>query len=245
MNIKLEEHIVAFLDILGFRQIVEQMSYKPELAGIIFKVLEQLKEIGGVGVGDTSIVKTLTFSDSIILSVEKNHFSCGLLVTYLHKIHVVLMQLGIFTRGAVVVGPLLHKSKIAFGPALIEAYDLELKAAHYPRIIISGEACRLALGEDQDQTSFLPDLLPIKQDIDGWYYIDSFSEKIQWGEPDTVDVSRSWFESMRPHIVDALYRAHEAKNANVRAKYIWLSAKFNEAIKEQNIKIPAIDLPKY
>lgn len=43
---------------------------------------------------------------------------------------------GILFRGAVVIGDLYNDKIIIFGPAMLEAYELESKKAIYPRIII-------------------------------------------------------------------------------------------------------------
>lgn len=48
-----------------------------------------------------------------------------------------LLLLGFATRGAVVRGPLYHLDNVIFGPALIEAVNIESTEAVYPRVIVA------------------------------------------------------------------------------------------------------------
>ena len=51
-----------------------------------------------------------------------------------------LINKGIYVRGGVVFGDIIHNKNISWGPALIEAYKLEENDAIYPRIIIDKNA---------------------------------------------------------------------------------------------------------
>ena len=48
-----------------------------------------------------------------------------------------MMSKGILLRGGITVGQLCHKDNIVYGPAMVEAYELESKSAIYPRVIVS------------------------------------------------------------------------------------------------------------
>ncbi len=48
-----------------------------------------------------------------------------------------LMHLGFLTRGAVVHGALYHQDNAIFGPALLEAVEIEKREAFYPRILVT------------------------------------------------------------------------------------------------------------
>ena len=55
-----------------------------------------------------------------------------------------LMQLiaasqGVWVRGGVTVGNILHDDDVVFGPALNRAYELESKVAKFPRIVLDVE----------------------------------------------------------------------------------------------------------
>jgi hypothetical protein len=51
-----------------------------------------------------------------------------------------LLERGFFARGAITLGPIHLRQGLVFGPALVEAHDLERDAAVYPRIILAREA---------------------------------------------------------------------------------------------------------
>src|SRR5205807_662034 len=91
-------------------------------------------------------------------------------------VQVSLIWRGMLSRGAVVEGKVLHTDKMIFGPALVEAYDLESKAALFPRIILGDSllevakraphvaavkagSCRLPEGDERKEAyASLPDL---------------------------------------------------------------------------------------
>jgi hypothetical protein len=64
------------------------------------------------------------------------------IVTTASKLVLDLLRVGWLTRGAIVLGQLHHKDNIIFGPALLEAVDMEAHHSIYPRILISDAALR-------------------------------------------------------------------------------------------------------
>ena len=46
----------------------------------------------------------------------------------------------ILTRGGIAVGQMVHNQEIAFGPALVEAVELEQTTAIYPRVIMTDKS---------------------------------------------------------------------------------------------------------
>ena len=82
------------------------------------------------------------FSDSIVVSVEvdKNNLNerFSTLVANLSKAGAILLCEGIFIRGGITIGEIVHESAgIVFGQGLIDAYELESAVAFYPRILVS------------------------------------------------------------------------------------------------------------
>ncbi len=87
-----------------------------------------------------NITEATVFSDSIVVSVkaERNineRFTS--LVANLAALGAKMMEEGILIRGAITIGNLYHKSGVILGKGMIEAYQLELKSAVYPRIKLS------------------------------------------------------------------------------------------------------------
>ena len=155
-----QPHLVAFIDILGFKELVNETDRNSAKLNEILKVLHYLKtwelpdawglelvEIeesaqykGVENFNISEITEATIFSDSIVVSVkaERNineRFTS--LVANLAALGAKMMEKGILIRGAITIGNLYHKSGVILGKGMIEAYQLELKSAVYPRIILS------------------------------------------------------------------------------------------------------------
>lgn len=162
-KIKYEERIVAFIDILGFKQMVidsEKNGNEDQIKSInnaleLFKDFKKstykLNELVNVeedtqkkGIEKFRIHDLLEinyFSDSIIISVkienERINEIFSTFIVYLASLGNFLMKNGILIRGGIDIGNLIHKKDTIFGSALIKAYNIESTAAITPRIIIS------------------------------------------------------------------------------------------------------------
>lgn len=83
------------------------------------------------------------FSDSFVISAPADNFAaCDLLLRAVQIIHFqFFFSLGMLMRGGITVGKLVHERGGAlFGPAMIEAYELESKHAVYSRVLVSKDA---------------------------------------------------------------------------------------------------------
>nr|WP_317187917.1 hypothetical protein [Acinetobacter gerneri] len=49
---------------------------------------------------------------------------------------ILVWQHNILLRGALTIGEIYHDENMVFGPAMVEAYELESKVAEFPRIIL-------------------------------------------------------------------------------------------------------------
>src|SRR5260221_9308380 len=150
------EHIVAYIDILGFREtvltktfdIVDDIygEFNRSVKEGIKRSLYLLKPNPEKGVElDVKKVKVVYFSDCVIWSyptkdiTESEYFAFLIAVkTFFNGIQNMLFNKEIATRGGISIGNLyLNENKI-FGSGLVKAYELE-KKAKYPRILIDEE----------------------------------------------------------------------------------------------------------
>lgn len=162
-KINYEQRIVAFIDILGFKQMVieSEKDGNEEKIQSIDKALEFFKRLKSKtykynelidveedaqkkGIENFRIHELLEinyFSDSIIISVkiedEKINEIFSTFIVSIASFGNLLIKNGILIRGGIDVGNLVHKKGKIFGNALIKAYTLESTIATYPRIIIS------------------------------------------------------------------------------------------------------------
>lgn len=162
-----ENRIVAFIDILGFKELVRKSESNLELIETLNNILQYLKtwerpiqwslyfvEIEELtqkkGVEKFNLkdrTNVTTFSDSIVVSVKIGEDNINemlsSLIANLSYMGSELMKNGILIRGAITIGKLIHNDNgTVFGTALIEAYELEYKCSKYPRIIISNKLVR-------------------------------------------------------------------------------------------------------
>jgi hypothetical protein len=143
MKPELEERVVAFVDILGFRDLVARMTAGDgalvETVSSAFASIERVEKQMYNDVGRAMMpTKEMTFfSDCIAISDLKEHFF-GVVVAA-RSLHIHLLSGGILTRGAIARGPTFHDKRIIFGEGLTRAYELERHAAVYPRIIVTDE----------------------------------------------------------------------------------------------------------
>lgn len=131
MEIKYRDKIVAFIDVLGFSNLVYS-----ENTDIIKKYFDYVLDDFKLPIAKNKFNYYL-ISDSIVITAPNSKKSLIIMIQLLCFLQSKLMFEGILVRGAVSFGNLYaNKSKnIIVGPGLINAYKMESKAV-YPRIIL-------------------------------------------------------------------------------------------------------------
>jgi hypothetical protein len=176
--IEYEERYVVFLDILGFKELVHKSEANPEIlkkltaalsAMNIFKGLDELLEKSNpsIEISYKRMVKISTFSDSVIISTRADTIGLLLITSIAQIISCNLFYLGILSRGAISKGLLIHTDNMVLGGGLIKAYELESKAAIYPRIIVD-ECVLNDIANNEKYNSWGASII---SDFDGMYYI--------------------------------------------------------------------------
>jgi hypothetical protein len=155
--IQFEDRAVAFVDVLGFKALVNkaalnapdlpQLDQLVQLLGAVIPYLD-----GGVekSVPQRLIPRHLYISDCIILSAplqvsfneHKNYSGLEILVMRVIQVTQLLLDFGYLVRGAIEVGKVWHVDANIVGPAYQEAYRLE-PTAKMPRVILSAAATQL------------------------------------------------------------------------------------------------------
>jgi len=152
--IAMENRIVAFMDVLGFSQMI--LDYENDKNASIledFKIafqtsLDLLETKLGYTINLVKWKEKLeyrTFSDcicvSIVSDIEGIYFNnnLNLFLSFICMFQSLMLQLkrGYLIRGGVSIGSFYADQSMIFSKALIEAYQLESKEAIVPRILIS------------------------------------------------------------------------------------------------------------
>jgi hypothetical protein len=234
-----EYSIVSFFDIFGFRSLVEEKD-----AGDVSKILDLLAWVGKAGLdadADAYAPRVVAFSDSIVRAVNihseanKKH-PIGLLFSELISILWAQMNMiykGYFVRGAITIGNVAITSTQVFGPAFIEAHELESQVARYPRIIVSPRAlrcldtCDILIKEGHSipiEKGYVKRLL--KEGDDGIWFIDYLN-----ASRSEVDDDQEYFDYICQHR-DAIKTLYEKEGSSSTRAYVcnWLAEYHNRTI---------------
>ena len=136
---KYKMSVVAFIDILGFTEMIKKSAESPNEYAQIWSALRVMKRWKkDHKKKDSKTISTTMFSDSIVISNSSDNIMNALKniiedVMYLQED---LLRHEILCRGGISIGKLYHSKNKMFGPAFLEAYRLESEAAKYPRIIL-------------------------------------------------------------------------------------------------------------
>ncbi len=178
------ECIVTYIDILGFKNLIK--TKKPiEIYNILrefHKSIDNKSWYNSLGFNEHAIdegkLKYFVFSDLMLrarkldeTNILDKEYIISLIIYEL--LSITQDQYNLITNNNVLVRGTLHidklffedKNDIVFGPALIEAYQIEEEIALYPRLVIS-EKCI----EFIKSNSFTRNL--IRKDFDGIYFAD-------------------------------------------------------------------------
>lgn len=167
--------IVAFVDILGFKDIVYRSRGDVDLFNSIYGALDIRNDEMAVayaaelGIGRSAADfddKFHTFSDCIVMSVSDDIEELGLLLYVVFHTCRRLLKAGFLSRGGIACGDLLHhapdrtkpdqleQSPMVFGPAFIDAYNLESAHADGARVILQNKVRQMI--EDYCEDPLLP-----------------------------------------------------------------------------------------
>lgn len=139
------ERYVAFLDILGFSELIsfsvgQNASITVDQIRSILEVPEPVgKEqivLGRIGDISMSGHRLTAFSDCIIITTDVTEQGLIHLLQHVEKIGFRLARLGALYRGGIARGLVYHDEQYVFGPAVLDAYELE-KRAQMPRVLLS------------------------------------------------------------------------------------------------------------
>ena len=143
-SLNFTRHIVALVDVLGFKQRImnmgrnEENSFLKLYTGDIPQKIKAIKRTKGES-GITLNIDII--SDTFLFSIEcEEENQTGDVLAHIcvavGKLQAYLACDGIWTRGAITIGKLYRNDTNIVGPALIQAYHLEKNDAINPRVIL-------------------------------------------------------------------------------------------------------------
>lgn len=264
-----EDRVVAFVDILGFKEIIKKSATDPDLVRRIFDALDVRKddwatmfasEVGLKNTPEDFDDRFHSFSDFVVMSVRPQVEEIGLLVYGIFKICRQLLGQGFASRGGIAMGQLYHRDNsdgkamhsiapsMVFGPAFIDAYQFESAHADGPRVILQNRVWQTINDYCQSHPSTkLSKFLQahLKRADDGPAYIDLFADFGKNGFYETQRNLTQEISQIKSHICDAL--DHTADKPHYFKKNAQLARLFNTAVDAADLhthKIPGSKLPK-
>lgn len=220
-----EERIVAFLDILGFRALVAKLPSDSSLHQQLHGALTEIKSMKSfAGASDTAQkdLEASVFSDSIVISGTPDQLFTVIWTCV--GLQSRLLAFGVLTRGGIARGRTHHKEDLLYGEGMIKAYDLESKAAVYPRVLIDPALVT--------ELSEIHRLMLLHPDVDGLWHTDPFSFGVLPGGThdlleDGWDPHLVFYETFAKRVDQEIATA---KDAGIAAKWGWMKSKVEEAL---------------
>lgn len=166
---------IAFLDLLGFKNLIVQESCDE-----ILTIFDEIKQDYHVHVNEThrqlmdySKIHKKIMSDSICIYVETsvcNSLAGIISVCDYFQVRLLRLKKPILVRGAIVRGEIYANGDVTFGPGLSNAYLLEEKTAQFPRIILTGTIISDCKSSDLEGLNYIKDYT--YRDTDAFYAVD-------------------------------------------------------------------------
>lgn len=243
---RFQQRFIAFVDILGFANIIARMSSEDRLFTTVRDALKGLDrqskgfqryrrehkemrakaEKKGIvpipGHRHTNLQMT-AFSDCYVLSEVAPAWHVLAAVQALASR---FLAQGILTRGGVVREKAYHNGRILFGPGIVEAYKLESEVAKYPRILVT-EAVRNEVWQYHMGT-WKGRLL--ERDVDGCWFVNLLVPSLSSWKPlsdsETQEDLRAHLKKVRRSLADGWVQAQG--DAGHMSKVGWLIHRFND-----------------
>ncbi len=242
----LKRSVVAFIDILGYVDLVknaEEESKSQELLTKLHRALNKARRHVDPDRSD-SIVNSFrdkdlsafrAFTDNIVIGHpihDDGEIELGNIFNDLSYFQMIMTIEGFFIRGAISIGDLYMDDITVYGSGLVEAYEAELNLSRDPRIILA-ESARTAVNQHLEYYGggdHAPQNRDLLKDSDGQYFVNYLDTIIP--EHDCV-----YEDELRKHKEIIEKKLIEYKNKPpIWSKYMW-AANYHNYFCEENSQI--------
>ena len=223
------DRYVAFLDLLGFKDEVEQAERAPARWPRIQEVLRLVKD--SLCEAPTVDMRLTSFSDCIVISAARTALGLSEMIASINALTFNLLQYDVLVRGGFTAGNAHHDKDFVFGTAVNRAYLLESDreiGARNPMVLVSsevmddvkglGEACVAWFQEDGPGRWFVHFLL---------CYASYTHEPIYAGKVIMDDPAQ--------RVRDFICHRLRSDQGRVLEKAEWLATYWNRAVASQGV----------
>jgi hypothetical protein len=245
--------MVAFLDILGFEELVERSRNDANLVSKLAHMLKRSKEVAATTTGaklsvlkiDPSAYTYRAFSDTVLISgPHVSHDDISFIsIWVMYYQYLMWKEENTFIRGAIVYGDIYEDQDVVFGPAVIDAYHLERSTtnAKWQRVLVDQSLLNRETKAElkRDSLEFM------RRGDDALIYLDYLrdlfhlfvvaeNEKVTGHRSTDFDKPIKLFEDHKAAILmqvnNVLKQANQDKVDNILEKYVELSKYHNATI---------------
>ena len=224
MPAELKQHYVAFLDILGFSDMVHADVMSQEQVHLA-KLFGCHQRAGGIFQRDPECTIT-QFSDSIVIARPYDPEAFAPFVKGVAEYQRLLLDEELLCRGGIAVNKHFSNGSFTFSAGVIDAYRLESVHARNPRVVVSLDLLELLFPKRP-----IPGSLLIRED-DGLYFVDYLGIT---GHRRPASLRR-----VVTRIVAGLLSRSEP---SLREKGIWMAAYADSAL-ETTLGVPKFEIQK-
>jgi hypothetical protein len=249
------EAIVTFVDILGFKALVDD---KP--AHVVAAAIERLQQSvrpaepktrSKATVGTIDASRVHAFSDCVV-RIRPIEGPDDLGPTFIREladlaaIQASLARAGVFVRGGVTIDRIHSSDTVVFGPGLIRAYKLEDELAHVPRIVVDPAAIQKFRARPVPKTRMNTEIAAMRRAVrhadDGLWFVDYLrAGAAALGDDAAI---RAFLKEHRARVIEAA--ANVDVGSSVLPKYLW-AAKYHNGACARILKrssIPGVTISK-
>ncbi|WP_252091719.1 hypothetical protein [Pseudomonas sp. MWU13-3659] len=208
----LKNYFVAFIDLLGFSNMVSHDCENPVSSQ---KYIDKLKSVHAQTKklqGNLENLQLIQFSDSVVLALpfnkEKFHDFLSLVADYQYE----LLKNSILCRGGISYGMHHFEDDFLFSSGLIHAYNLEKDISVNPRIVISKDLIDLIYPQNGNENDL------ILKESDGSYFINYLH-------------TRKYDEAWKG--ISSIVPDNLTNKPSIRGKHIWLINYYNHCFPTQ------------
>ncbi|MDB6098143.1 MAG: hypothetical protein JWN58_846 [Gammaproteobacteria bacterium] len=220
----IDEAIVCFIDILGFRNMVTAAGDRLELANRLDAAIEKaLEAFGGKdalrGTPDAEW-RVRIFSDCLCAAKPLSPLGVAVALEAVSTFTQEMLVRSLPIRGGIAIGPYAESELLLFSTAQIAAYDLESKVARHPRVVLSASLLGYINAIADDEYRWLiKELIILDRGRLAFVNYMIFYEEDDW-------LGGYAFYDRMSKVLAAMLRRPNI-SARVREKYLWMAALHN------------------
>jgi hypothetical protein len=208
----LDFYFVAFLDILGFSNMVRhdcESCGRDTFIKNLFSLYKFTKKIGE----NSPHLDIIQFSDSVVFSMPLSKDNFVYFINVISDYQYNLFKENLLCRGGIAFGKHFSREGFVFSNGLIEAYLLEKQSAIYPRILISKDLLNLIYVKET------PSDVPLLVESDDEIFVDFLASR------NLEEVSK---------YLNLILENNDSRDSSIKKKYHWLMEYFDYKITQSS-----------